>query len=128
MRLFKFIIASTTFFACSDTKPEENTDLDGDGYTEDCDDNNPNIYPGAIEICDGLDNDGDGAVAGPVPGGLVPGGPVPGGPRMSAAASSGAQIRPSGTSSFSAARRSSPPSAFAMGVSTLLGHTQFTRI
>jgi len=56
-------------------------DLDGDGYgTEndvvtgcspptgyagilgDCDDDNSGIYPGADEVCDGLDNDCDGAV------------------------------------------------------------------
>ena len=35
-----------------------------DGYVqcEDCDDNDPNTYPGANEICDGLDNDCDGQV------------------------------------------------------------------
>ena len=34
-----------------------NTDLDGDGFTDDCDDNNPDVFPGAVEVCDGLDND-----------------------------------------------------------------------
>ena len=37
-------------------------DMDGDGVpgTEDCDDTNPNIFPGNTEICDGLDNDCNG--------------------------------------------------------------------
>ncbi len=43
----------------------EEDDADGDGYTEadgDCDDHHPEIYPGADERCDGLDNDCDGVV------------------------------------------------------------------
>jgi hypothetical protein len=38
-------------------------DADGDGYTPadgDCDDNNANVYPGAVDVCDELDNDCDG--------------------------------------------------------------------
>ena len=36
-----------------------NNDQDADGYdiTVDCDDNNPAVYPGASEVCDGVDND-----------------------------------------------------------------------
>ena len=36
-------------------------DLDGDGYfsDEDCNDNDPSSYPGAIEICDSVDNNCD---------------------------------------------------------------------
>ncbi|MBU1024051.1 hypothetical protein KKB99_07180 [bacterium] len=35
------------------------SDGDGDGFNfdNDCDDSDPNIHPGATEICDGLDND-----------------------------------------------------------------------
>jgi len=39
-------------------------DLDGDGFTcsVDCDDADAAVYPGALEACDGLDNDCDGQV------------------------------------------------------------------
>ncbi len=46
-----------------DTAPGS-VDADGDGYasSEDCDDSDPTIYPGAEETCDGEDNDCDGEV------------------------------------------------------------------
>ena len=40
-------------------------DLDGDGYSVaqgDCDDNNIYVYPGAVEVCDQVDNNCNGAV------------------------------------------------------------------
>lgn len=46
--------------ASSDT----DIDNDGDGYSsdEDCDDNESSVYPGAPEICDGIDNDCEGTI------------------------------------------------------------------
>jgi RHS repeat-associated protein len=43
-------------------------DLDGDGVraSEDCDDNEAQAYPGAEEVCDGVDNDCDGEIDGPL--------------------------------------------------------------
>ena len=43
---------------------DELIDADGDGALEgfDCDDNNPDIYPGAPEYCDGIDNDCNGVL------------------------------------------------------------------
>jgi hypothetical protein len=37
-------------------------DVDGDGYFqgEECNDNDPEIHPYAVEVCDGADNDCDG--------------------------------------------------------------------
>ncbi|MDP6931563.1 MAG: putative metal-binding motif-containing protein, partial [Myxococcota bacterium] len=39
----------------------DDVDADGDGYgsTEDCDDSDAAVHPGAAELCDGIDNDCD---------------------------------------------------------------------
>ena len=43
-------------------KVELAQDLDNDGYFGDCDEENPDINPGAVETCDSVDNDCDGLV------------------------------------------------------------------
>ncbi len=47
-----------------DDSTVQEVDLDGDGFNseEDCDDNDNGSYPGAVETCDGSDNNCDGAV------------------------------------------------------------------
>jgi len=59
---------------CDGSLGADELDGDGDGVTpcgpdltlstsdDDCDDTEPTVYPGAAEVCDGLDNDCDGTV------------------------------------------------------------------
>ncbi|MDP7111819.1 MAG: putative metal-binding motif-containing protein, partial [Myxococcota bacterium] len=49
---------------CDGETPADEEDGDGDGFVgcEDCDDGDPGVYPGAFEICDGVDGNCDGAV------------------------------------------------------------------
>ena len=50
---------------CTSTVTVIGLDADGDGFSiceGDCDDNNPDIYTNAPELCDGIDNDCDGSI------------------------------------------------------------------
>ncbi|MFT4976357.1 MAG: hypothetical protein ACI8S6_002254, partial [Myxococcota bacterium] len=51
-------------FGCDDKGGEELVDNDGDGVIADidCDDDDAAVFPGAEELCDGLDNNCDGAI------------------------------------------------------------------
>lgn len=58
------LVRMTNYWACSGFEPYElpNVDRDGDGFTEnegDCDDTKASIFPGALDIEDGIDNDCD---------------------------------------------------------------------
>ena len=71
MRFSYFVTILFLSISCGDKNMEEptvddiNHDWDYDGYTEtdgDCNDIDPNIFPGAVETCDGLDNDCNGII------------------------------------------------------------------
>jgi hypothetical protein len=61
--LLVFVTACLPDFPKRDFTEDPTHDGDGDGVTEldgDCDDAEPLAYPGADEVCDGIDNDCDG--------------------------------------------------------------------
>ena len=59
------LLASTSYLSIQQGNcdpPCTDVDLDGSCASVDCADNDPEVYPGAIEECDGKDNDCDGAI------------------------------------------------------------------
>lgn len=58
-----FEITSFSYYAmAAPSGPPVDNDADGYDTTTDCNDFNRSVYPGAPELCDGLDNDCDGSV------------------------------------------------------------------
>lgn len=47
---------------CDGLAGDIDTDLDGYRACEECDDSTPDVFPGAVEVCDGIDNDCDGTI------------------------------------------------------------------
>ena len=53
----------TLLLACDGPSTERPADADGDGYAvTDCNDESADAYPGAEEVCDGIDNDCNGEI------------------------------------------------------------------
>jgi hypothetical protein len=68
MRNFTLMILCTALLACGGKPGTDDTgtpvDADNDGFVvgEDCDDNNADVNPDAVELCDSVDNNCDGVV------------------------------------------------------------------
>jgi len=60
MRNTALLLVIATLGACPDAGVD--LDLDGVDAALDCDDDNATVYPDAVELCDGLDNNCDGAI------------------------------------------------------------------
>lgn len=58
----RYLLGLTLLFAaCNDNK--QSNDPDGDGFTsDDCAEGDAEVYPGALELCDGKDNNCDGSI------------------------------------------------------------------
>jgi hypothetical protein len=54
-------LSTAGVWTVEDPEVDPEADEDGDGFVaaEDCDDSNPSVHPGALELCDGLDTDCD---------------------------------------------------------------------
>ncbi len=65
----RLLLVATLLLTACPSKPDDSgasadVDLDGDGFfsLEDCDDQDPAVFPGAVERCNGVDDDCDGYV------------------------------------------------------------------
>jgi hypothetical protein len=75
MRALIIVLSLAGVFGCSAPAPSacdnDGDGREGDGYAagvaclaEDCDDDDPATYPGAPEVCDGIDNNCNGQIPG----------------------------------------------------------------
>ena len=64
LTLITALVATACVSAPEPCDPSTSNDLDQDGYfaPDDCEDDNIHVYPGAFELCDGIDNDCDGEI------------------------------------------------------------------